>query len=92
MASGSKRGIRFSSIAWEHYQYWMVQDKATLKRINTLITECLRDPYNGIGKPEPLKHEFSGWWSRRIDQEHRMVYRLREDTLEIAALRYHYGE
>lgn len=92
MATGAKRGIRFSSIAWEHYQYWMTQDKATLRRINTLITECLREPYNGIGKPEPLKHEFSGWWSRRIDQEHRMVYRLREDSLEIAALRYHYGE
>jgi toxin YoeB len=70
----------------------MVQDKATLRRINTLITDTLREPYEGIGKPEPLKHEFTGWWSRRIDQEHRMVYRLREDTLEIAALRYHYGE
>lgn len=87
-----KRGIRFSSAAWEHYQYWMVQDKAMLRRINALITECLRDPYNGIGKPEPLKHEFSGWWSRRIDQEHRLVYRLRDETLEIAALRYHCGE
>jgi toxin YoeB len=87
-----KRGIRFSSPAWEHYQYWMVQDKAMLRRINALVTECLRDPYNGIGKPEPLKHEFSGWWSRRIDQEHRLVYRWREETLEIAALRYHCGE
>ncbi|BAO80062.1 uncharacterized protein conserved in bacteria [Serpentinimonas raichei] len=70
----------------------MVQDKATLRRINTLIADAMRNPYEGIGKPEPLKHEFSGWWSRRIDQEHRMVYRLREQTLEIAALRYHYGE
>jgi toxin YoeB len=87
-----KKGLRFSSAAWEHYQHWMVHDKPTLRRINALIAECLRDPYNGIGKPEPLKHEFSGWWSRRIDQEHRMVYRLRDDTLEIAALRYHYGE
>jgi toxin YoeB len=87
-----KRGIRFSTAAWAHYQYWMVQDKATLRRINALITDALRDPYDGIGKPEPLKHEFSGWWSRRIDQEHRMVYRLREDILEIAALRYRYGE
>ena len=87
-----KRGIRFSSVAWEHYSFWMAQDKATWRRIHALITDCLRDPYNGIGKPEPLKHEFSGWWSRRIDQEHRMVYRLRDDTLEIAALRYHYGE
>jgi toxin YoeB len=87
-----KRGIRFSSAAWEHYRYWMVQDKAMLRRTNALITECLREPYNGIGKPEPLKHGFSGWWSRRIDQEHRLVYRLRDETLEIAALRYHYGE
>lgn len=70
----------------------MVQDKATLRRINTLVTDTLREPYAGIGKPEPLKHEFSGWWSRRIDQEHRLVYRLRDDALEIAALRYHYGE
>lgn len=87
-----KRSIRFSSSAWLHDQHWLVQDKATLRRINALINDVLRDPYDGIGKPEPLKHEFSGWWSRRIDQEHRMVYRLRDDTLEIAALRYHYGE
>lgn len=87
-----KRSIRFSSSAWSHYQHWLMQDKATLRRINALINDVLRDPYDGIGKPEPLKHEFSGWWSRRIDQEHRMVYRLRDDTLEIAALRYHYGE
>ena len=87
-----QKSTRFSSSAWAHYQYWMVQDKATLRRINALIADAQRDPYDGIGKPEPLKHEFSGWWSRRIDQEHRMVYRLREDTLEIAALRYHYGE
>lgn len=88
----SSRNIRFSSSAWAHYQYWMGQDKATLRRINALIQDALREPYAGIGKPEPLRHEYSGWWSRRIDQEHRMVYRLREDTLEIAALRYHYGE
>jgi len=88
----SSRNIRFSSSAWAHYRYWLVQDKVTLRRINTLINDVLRDPYDGFGKPEPLKHEFSGWWSRRIDQEHRMVYRLREDTLEIAALRFHYGE
>ncbi len=85
-------GIRFSTVAWEHYQYWLRQDKAVLKRINTLIADAQREPYDGIGKPEPLKHEFSGWWSRRIDQEHRMVYRLRDEALEIAALRYHYGE
>lgn len=87
-----QKSIRFSTTAWAHCQYWMVQDKATLRRINALIADAQRDPYNGIGKPEPLRHEFSGWWSRRIDQEHRMVYRLREETLEIAALRYHYGE
>ncbi len=87
-----KPSIRFSSNAWAHYQHWLVQDKATLRRINALINDVLRDPFDGIGKPEPLKHEFSGWWSRRIDPEHRMVYRMRDDTLEIAALRYHYGE
>ena len=88
----SSRNIRFSSSAWAHYQYCMGQDKATLRRINALINDALREPYDGIGKPEPLRHEFSGWWSRRIDQEHRLVYRLREETLEMAALRYHYGE
>jgi toxin YoeB len=87
-----QRGIRFSSSAWAHDQYWMVQDKTTLRRINNLIADALREPCDGIGKPEPLKHGFSGWWSRRIDQAHRMVYRLREETLKTAALRYPYGE
>lgn len=87
MASGSRRGIRFSSTAREHDPYSMMRDKATLLRIHTLITECLRNLYNGTGKPEPLTHEFSGWWSCRINQEPRLVYRLAEDTLDIAAHR-----
>ena len=84
----------FSDDAWNDYVYWQTQDKKTLKRINLLIKDTERDPFAGIGKPEPLKHNFSGWWSRRIDEKNRMVYRIQkngnQDVLEIAALRYHY--
>ena len=84
----------FSDDAWNDYVYWQTQDKKTLKRINLLIKDTERDPFAGIGKPEPLKHNFSGWWSRRIDEKNRMVYRIQkngnQDGLEIAALRYHY--
>lgn len=80
----------FSDEAWEDYLYWQRQDKVVLKRINELITACKRDPFVGIGKPEPLKHALAGFWSRRITEEHRMVYKADKDALSIAQLRYHY--
>jgi len=84
------RKIVFSTEAWEDYQYWQKNNSKILKRINSLIRESLRTPFNGIGKPEPLKHVLSGYWSRRIDHTHRMVYRLHNENLEIIQLRYHY--
>lgn len=82
--------LLFLKDAWEDYQYWVTTDKATLRRINTLIKECMRTPYSGIGKPESLKFSLSGTWSRRINQEHRLVYRVEEDDLVILQCRYHY--
>ena len=80
----------FSANAWEDYLYRQKTDKKTLKRINQLIAEIQRSPFEGIGKPEPLKHALSGYWSRRIDGEHRIVYRTDDDSVFIAQLRYHY--
>lgn len=80
----------FSERAWEDYLYWQKTDKKVLERINTLIKEVRRDPFSGIGKPEPLKHALSGYWSRRIDESNRMVYKISMDSLLIAQLRYHY--
>ncbi len=81
----------FHQNAWEDYLYWQNQDKKILRRINLLIKDIERSPYEGIGKPEALKHNLSGWWSRRITDEHRIVYRLKDDELNIASLRYHYS-
>ena len=78
--------------AWEDYLYWQMQDKRILKRINQLLQDISRNGYDGIGKPEPLKGDLSGWWSRRIDDCHRLVYRIRNDQIEIAQCRSHYGE
>ena len=80
----------FSEHAWEDYVYWQRTDRKILQRINTLIRESQRAPFAGIGKPEPLKHGMSGYWSRRISDEHRMVYKVEADVLCIAQLRYHY--
>lgn len=82
--------LTFSSKAWDNYLYWQKTDKAILKRINALIKYIQRDPFEGIGKPEPLKHSLSGYWSRRINDEHRIVYKVSDDNLLIAQLRYHY--
>lgn len=82
--------ITFSSTAWENYLYWQKTDKATLKRINTLIKAIQRDPFSGIGKPEALRHSLTGYWSRRINDEHRIVYKVADNHLYIAQLRYHY--
>lgn len=76
--------------AWDDYLYWQTQDKKTLKRINALIKDCLRHPFEGIGKPEPLKHNLTGYWSRRIDDTHRLVYTYQDGALIIIACRYHY--
>lgn len=82
--------IKFSDQAWEDYLYWQGCDKTTLKRINTLLREIQRSPFEGIGKPEPLKHNLAGFWSRRIDEEHRLIYAMQDDTVLIAQCRYHY--
>lgn len=82
--------LTFSSNAWENYLYWQKTDKAMLKRVNMLIKDIQRSPFEGIGKPEPLKHGLSGYWSRRINDEHRLVYKVVEDDIFIAQLRYHY--
>jgi toxin YoeB len=80
----------FSERAWEDYLYWQARDAKILARLNTLIEEASRTPFAGIGKPEPLRGELSGWWSRRITQEHRLVYRAEKDELQIAQCRFHY--
>ena len=84
------RELVFSKQGWEDYQQWLAIDLKQMRRINQLIREIKREPFSGIGKPEPLKHAFQGWWSRRIDGEHRIVYRVVGDQLWIAQLRYHY--
>ncbi len=81
----------FSERAWEEYLHWQQQDRKILERINHLVREIQRDPFSGIGKPEPLKHALAGYWSRRITDEHRIVYKVQEDALFIAQLRYHYA-
>jgi toxin YoeB len=80
----------FSENAWDDYQYWMKTDKKILKRVNALIQDIQRSPSSGIGKPEPLKHGLSGYWSRRINDEHRIVYKATDDSIFIAQVRYHY--
>lgn len=86
--------LTFSSRAWEEYLYWQSQDAKVLDRINALLKECARDPFRGTGKPEPLGKNLSGWWSRRINREHRLVYRVtgrgEAQALEVAQCRYHY--
>jgi len=82
--------LTFAPKAWDSYLHWQTTDKAIVKRINTLIKDIQRNPFEGIGKPEPLKHALSGFWSRRINDEHRIVYKVTEDNILIAQLRYHY--
>lgn len=82
--------IVFSSQSWGDYLYWQQTDKKILKRINDLIKDIQRTPFEGIGKPEPLKYNLSGFWSRRITEEHRLVYEVSDSDLLIAACRYHY--
>jgi toxin YoeB len=83
--------VTFSSNAWDEYLYWQNTDRKMIKRINTLIKDIQRSPYEGIGKPEPLKHGLASYWSRRINDEHRIVYKFQNNTILIAQLRYHYS-
>ena len=80
----------FHEQAWDDYLFWQSHHKATLKRINILIRDIERGPYQGIGKPEPLKHDLSGWWSRRINEKDRIVYRVEGDEILFASMRFHY--
>ncbi len=80
----------FADAAWEDYLYWQKQDRKMVDRINKLILETMREPFAGVGKPEPLKHALAGFWSRRITDEHRMVYQVEDGGLLVAQLRYHY--
>jgi len=83
--------VQFSDRAWEDYTYWQQYDRKLVKKINALLSDISRDsPYEGIGKPEPLKHAFSGFWSRRINDEHRLVYRVCDDIIQVGQARYHY--
>lgn len=82
--------LQFSDNAWQDYLYWQQTDKKLLKRVNELIKAIQRDPFQGIGKPEPLRHALARYWSRRINDEHRLVYKVEGDTVMIAAVRYHY--
>jgi toxin YoeB len=84
--------LTFSPIAWEDYLYWQQHEKRVLKRINTLIKGIQRTPNSGIGKPEALKFDLKGFWSRRIDREHRLVYRITDVSIEIVSCRFHYDK
>ena len=85
-----KRQLAWTNAAWDNYLYWQTQDRKTLKRINKLIDAALRDPFEGIGKPEALKENLSGFYSRRIDDTHRLVYAVTDTHLTIISCRYHY--
>jgi toxin YoeB len=80
----------FDEDAWDDYLHWQQHDRTLLRKLNRLIEECTRTPFDGTGKPEPLRGDFSGWWSRRITEEHRLVYRVEADSLLIAQCRFHY--
>lgn len=82
--------IEFSEEAWEDYEYWSAHDKKIVAKINSLIEDVVREPYKGIGKPEPLKYDLAGFWSRRITHEHRLVYKVESGTIYILQCRYHY--
>ena len=84
------RRLAWTDKAWSDYLYWQTQDKKTLRRINLLIQDTMREPFTGIGKPEPLRENLAGFWSRRIDETHRLVYAVDDDHLTILSCRYHY--
>lgn len=80
----------WTAAAWDDYLYWQTQDRKTLKRINALVQDAMRNPFTGIGKPEPLRENLSGFWSRRIDEQNRLVYAVENADLAVVACRYHY--
>lgn len=82
--------LLFTDEAWEDYLYWQKYDKKIIKKINSLIKEAKRSPFDGTGNPEPLKYDLSGFWSRRIDREHRLIYKVDNDVLSIVQCKYHY--
>lgn len=82
--------ITWTLASWKDYQYWQGQDRKTMKRVNAMTRDCLREPFDGTGKPEPLKENLAGFWSRRIDEANRLVYRVDGDDLVVIACRYHY--
>lgn len=82
--------LSWAETAWHDYLYWQKTDKKQLKRINILIKDIMRQPFEGLGDPEPLKHNWSGYWSRRIDREHRLVYKITDTSVIVAQCRYHY--
>ena len=84
------RKVEWTHIAWQQYVYWQTQDKKTIKRINKLIEAIVREPFEGIGKPEPLRESLSGYWSRRVDDANRIVYAAEDERVTIIACRYHY--
>lgn len=86
----ARKAVAFTDIGWEDYQHWQKADSKVSEKINDLIDACIADPFRGIGKPEPLKGNLSGLWSRRIDLEHRLVYAVADDIVYVAACRYHY--
>ena len=88
--SPSSHDLIFSDQVWEDFQYWQETDKKMVRRIHELLKDIKRNPHSGIGKPEPLRHALAGYWSRRIDQEHRLVYRATEQGIMLAQMRYHY--
>lgn len=88
----STRNLSWTYGAWSDYQTWVENDKRILKRVNMLIRDILREPFSGIGDPEPLKHNFSGCWSRRIDSEHRLVYHVSDEAITVMQCRYHYRQ
>ena len=82
--------ISFENVAFDEYRQWEIDDKKIFKKINSLIAEIMRDPFHGTGKPEPLKWDLTGYWSRRITQEHRLVYKVLNDQIIITSCKYHY--
>ncbi len=84
------RMLAWTQAAWNDYRYWQLQDKKTLRRINKLITDIIRSPFEGIGKPEPLRENLSGFWSRRIDESNRLIYAVEDNSIIIISCRYHY--
>jgi toxin YoeB len=86
----SLRRLLWTPAAWEDYVYWQGQDRKTLKRIDALIQDTMRHPFEGLGKPEPLRENLAGFWSRRIDDTHRLVYTVEKNDLAVVACRYHY--